>query len=125
MFHFTFELITQVASNSLFIFCFCNLIIVVILVGSKPSTVNGQESQVRFSSAYRRQETVAKHSAIEGTKMIIDVTQASNAQKAPATAGSNKENADDNDEFRRRVEEFIDKVNRGWKAESMRTSCLV
>ncbi|KAJ9164089.1 hypothetical protein P3X46_023704 [Hevea brasiliensis] len=130
MFDSTLELITQVASNSLFIFCFCNLIIVIILMGSKPSPNNDQESEVRISSvdntySDKKQETVAKHLALGGNKRLIDVAAPSNAREAPA--GSNKENAhdDENDEFRRRVEEFIYKVNRGWKAESLRTSCLV
>ena len=32
---------------------------------------------------------------------------------------------DDNDELRRRAEEFIEKINRGWRAEMLRTDSLI
>ena len=31
----------------------------------------------------------------------------------------------DNDELRRRAEEFIEKINRGWRAEMLRTASLI
>uniref|UniRef100_A0A803PKI0 Uncharacterized protein n=1 Tax=Cannabis sativa TaxID=3483 RepID=A0A803PKI0_CANSA len=45
----TLDLISQTASSSLFAFCFCNLIIVIILLGSKP--VNSAHDQKQSDHA--------------------------------------------------------------------------
>ena len=135
MFDSTLELITWVACNSIFAFCFCNLIIAVILIASKSKqgpNCNQESHVVPFSTPTKTTNTctngneavVAKHS-LEGNKMLIDVSRASDAHETPITKDEENDNGDGNkddesDEFRRRVEEFINKVNRGWKAESMR-----
>ncbi|KAF9671921.1 hypothetical protein SADUNF_Sadunf12G0100700 [Salix dunnii] len=54
----TVELIIQAASNSLVIFCFCNLIIVMILMGSKPVSNFGQESGIPRSMVTKTRTTV-------------------------------------------------------------------
>ncbi|EEF34711.1 conserved hypothetical protein [Ricinus communis] len=57
--------------------------------------------------------------------MLLEDSKVSNAQETPMAKDKGSDNCDDykknneNDEFRRRVEESIDKVNRGWKAESI------
>lgn len=38
---------------------------------------------------------------------------------------SRDEEEDDDDELRRRIEEFIEKVNKGWRVEKLKTYCLV
>ncbi|KDP22387.1 hypothetical protein JCGZ_26218 [Jatropha curcas] len=125
MFDFTLELIARAASNSLIVFCFCNLIVVLILVGSKPGPNPHKKTQVPLLkvnnlNANRKQELlVAKHS-VGGNNMLINFNQGSKFfREAPVAVNENGNgNHNDNDEFRRRVEEFIDKVNRGWKTES-------
>ncbi|KAH7557492.1 hypothetical protein ACOSP7_027264 [Xanthoceras sorbifolium] len=132
----TLELITQAASNSLFIFCFCNLIILMIFMGSKPAGSNfEQESEVPAAQTTTwenaKQGRKSMHSLDGSRRRLIEVKEASNVQEEPATDDNKEENSssddheEENDEFRRRVEEFIEKVNREWKAELMRTSRLV
>ncbi|KAJ7975573.1 putative Translation initiation factor IF-2, partial [Quillaja saponaria] len=66
MFDSKIELIAQTASNSLFIFCFCNLIMVVILMGSKSLFNIDQEgenflSTVTITRTNDKQGTSAMH----------------------------------------------------------------
>ncbi|KAL7253880.1 hypothetical protein ACSBR1_008258 [Camellia fascicularis] len=130
----TIELITLAASNSLVVFCFCNLIIGILLVGgSKPASEFGQESPIPPPIPSHR----TKNSDIEGTitRCSLNNDNAStivselSAEKAMVDEEKGEEEEedddDDDDELRRRVEEFIDKINRGWKAEKLRTSLLV
>ncbi|XP_048228552.1 uncharacterized protein LOC125369726 [Ricinus communis] len=136
MFGSTFELITQAASNSIFVFCFCNLIIAMILIASNSKQGHNcnQDRQVPISIVTNTC-TNGKHAAVKhlfgGNKMVLEDSRVSNAQETPMAKDKGSDNCDDykkdneNDEFRRRVEEFIDKVNRGWKAESLRTSYVV
>ncbi|KAI8564656.1 hypothetical protein RHMOL_Rhmol03G0198000 [Rhododendron molle] len=137
MLNSTIELITLAASNSLLIFCFCNLIIAVLLLGgSKPCSEFGD--QEHSCGIPTPPFTFRSRNEVEGPETstcsaVLDkhnasstgVGEARDAEKA--TADEEKENDDDgdDDELRRRVEEFIDKINEGWKAEKLRTSLLV
>ncbi|KAG2715687.1 hypothetical protein I3843_03G091800 [Carya illinoinensis] len=128
MFDSVLELISQAASNSVFIFCFCHLIIVVILVGSKSSPNLDKEEEIPVSgiintSTYQKQG--------RKSEQLFDGKELSYSQEAaPAADKEEKGNSDDHDnkdadkdgedhhdELRRRVEEFIEKVNQGWKEE--------
>ncbi|KAJ6748100.1 TRANSMEMBRANE PROTEIN [Salix purpurea] len=132
MFESTVELIIQAASNSLVIFCFCNLIIVMILMGSKPGSDFGQESGIPRSMVTRtramvKEDVPAKPSLDGNKKPSLDESTAdgkvSIALEEPTggddeeESGNDNEEAEDEDELRRRVEEFISKVNHGWKTE--------
>ncbi|GMN40902.1 hypothetical protein TIFTF001_010127 [Ficus carica] len=136
----TLDLITQTASSSLLAFCFCNLIIVIILVGSKPgSEFNQERSHASTSiplSAVATANTSEKEVLVipkdknrEEKSELVAVNEVSSAQNAVRDDNDNedKEDEDDggDDELRKRVEEFIEKVNRGWKAELSKTSHLV
>ncbi|KAK2653635.1 hypothetical protein Ddye_013491 [Dipteronia dyeriana] len=141
----TLELINQAASNSLFIFCFCNLIILMIFMGSKPVDSDfEQESEVpqtvpvqttTWENAKQERKSMG---SFDGSKILMEVKEAPNVQEEPAdddkeedsdssggSSSSSSDDHDEDDEFRRRVEEFIEKGYRGWKAELMRTSRLV
>ncbi|KAJ4844030.1 hypothetical protein Tsubulata_024662 [Turnera subulata] len=173
MFDSMLELISQAASNSLFIFFFCNLIIVMILIGSKSGPNFDQESQIpisivtyRETSVKQGQETVARHSFhgtnmfevsqvtepptkaehsldldgnkmlaelptkaehslnFDGNKMLTEVCRESKAPESPSD-DRDQENGEEDDELRRRVEEFIQKVNREWREELLRTSRFI
>ncbi|KAJ6375109.1 hypothetical protein OIU77_000141 [Salix suchowensis] len=132
MFESTVELIIQAASNSLVIFCFCNLIIVMILMGSKPGSNFGQESgiprsMVTMTRTMVKEDVPAKSSPDGNKKPSLDEPTAdrkvSITLEEPAggddeeESGNDNEEAEDEDELRRRVEEFINKVNHGWKTE--------
>lgn len=133
MFDSMFELITQAASNHLFIFCFCNLIIATIfLVGSKPTSIIGRAGEIPLSLVIntrtnRNPGTESKQLFYDDKEKLRNVNElVSYSQEAPVddreensnSNSKNEDHDDHDDELRRRVEEFIEKVNKGWKAES-------
>ena len=48
-----------------------------------------------------------------------------NIQEEEEEEDDDADDDDDNDELRRRAEEFIEKINRGWRAEMLRTDSLI
>ncbi|KAH7855737.1 hypothetical protein Vadar_028254 [Vaccinium darrowii] len=140
MLNSTIELITLAASNSLLMFCFCNFIIAVLLVGgSKPASEYGQDSSIpppefAFRDTNETEGTSSTTTTTTTTTCSVDNDNASTgvselcavkADTVESVEEEEKENDDgdgDDDELRRRVEEFIDKINEGWKAEKLRTS---
>ncbi|KAE8100236.1 hypothetical protein FH972_018156 [Carpinus fangiana] len=137
MLDYMFELITQAASNHLFIFCFCNLIIAIVLVGSKPTSKIGHAAEIPISlvinTRTNRNPGADSKQLFYDKETLRNVNQVSCSQEAPVDDGreengngSNKnededdDDDDDDDELRRKVEEFIEKVNKGWKAEILR-----
>ncbi|KAL4317450.1 hypothetical protein AHAS_Ahas15G0386300 [Arachis hypogaea] len=140
------EFITQAASSSAFIFCFCNLIIVYILLDLKPtlsSSVQQENSEVTPSMGtnLQKQETNSKFLVQKDTE--LRAIQVSYVRQVEAETIGNDEcfveevkkedeeeekeekEEEDDDELRKRVEEFIEKVNKGWKEELLITSSLV
>ncbi|GMP24199.1 hypothetical protein CsSME_00001547 [Camellia sinensis var. sinensis] len=129
----TIELISLAASNSIVVFCFCNFIIIGILLvgGAKPPSEFVQDSPIPPPTVDHRNQ----NGDIEGTITTcslnndddaLTVDSESCAEKAMVDEEEEKEKEnEEDDELRRRVEEFIDKINRGWKAEKSRTSLLV
>lgn len=131
------ELITQAASSSTFIFCFCNLIIVIILLDLKPSLNVHQKSEIHLSiceSETQKQEINSKSiesltQEKEVPRVVIDVEAEEEEEEEEVEIEI--ENNDDveiennDDELRKRVEEFIEKVNKKWKEELLSTSTLV
>ncbi|KAK7364251.1 hypothetical protein VNO80_12772 [Phaseolus coccineus] len=139
------EFITQAASSSAFIFCFCNLIIVIILVDLKPSLSIHQESEIHLLEGANDQKqganskpiveknTTAKPQGVEvshddeaETVENIEIEGNEDEEKVEQEKDDDRSEKDDsNDELRKRVEEFIQKVNKGWKEELLSTSSLV
>ncbi|CAL0328654.1 unnamed protein product [Lupinus luteus] len=135
------EFITQAASSSAFIFCFCNLIIIIILVDLKPSLSIHQESEIPLSiDTNKKQGTNFKSLVEKDTGSSPQEAQVDEEAKALALNKievkgnddwSNEEEEseevedgneeEEGDELKRRVEEFIEKVNRGWKQELLST----
>ncbi|XAR71790.1 hypothetical protein NMG60_11018204 [Bertholletia excelsa] len=137
------ELINLATSNSLFIFCFCNLIIVFLLIaGSKPSSDFDQESflpppVVSHIHKSEIEEKITEFSSPDVeetvTEVSLDIKDAlpgvneSLAEKTLVVEEEKMEEGEeesgseeDDDELRRRAEEFIEKINRGWKDEKLR-----
>ncbi|KAJ8771416.1 hypothetical protein K2173_026593 [Erythroxylum novogranatense] len=107
----TLELITQAVSNSLFIFCCCNLIILVIFIGSKSGSDLDQESEIPVSVP------MVTYTCPNVNKVSSKAAILSKAPETRTTSNGEDDNGDSHDELRRRVEGFIEKVNRGWRAE--------
>ncbi|KAL6509465.1 hypothetical protein OROGR_022775 [Orobanche gracilis] len=152
MLDYTVELIRLAsASNSLAVFCFCNLIVAVLLLAgsSKPSIPPSDETERDNNSNCRsdflntvddgRFETIdVVYSSFEGnastrndlfeneeegkvTSMIIDMVVDDTEDDDD---DEREEDEEDDDELRKRVEDFIEKINRGWRAEKIRTCSL-
>ncbi|XLR65612.1 hypothetical protein S83_016284 [Arachis hypogaea] len=159
------EFVTQAASSSAFIFCFCNFIIVYILVDLKPtlsSSVHQENSEVTPSMGtnLQTQETNSKFLVQKDTELraiqvsyvrqveaeaeaevkaklievdIIEtigndecfVEEVKKEDEKEEKEEKDEEEEEDEDELRKRVEEFIEKVNKGWKEELLITSSLV
>ncbi|KAF7820683.1 nuclear polyadenylated RNA-binding protein 3-like [Senna tora] len=117
----------KAASSSGFIFCFCNLIIVIILIDLKPSLSFDQESEIPVSMV--RSSTGMTHKCqVQKEEACREVSQEHKEEEMTDKEEEEEEEEeedDDDDELRRRVEEFIDKVNKAWKAELLSTSSLV
>ncbi|CAI0404350.1 unnamed protein product [Linum tenue] len=138
------ELITQAASSSVVVFFFCNVIIVTILVASRPPppaasgirhvSVSGSP----YAAIYQQEETViggythTLHSNDENRASESKLKSAMNTHQeeeeveekevAEEEEVGEEEEEEDDDELRRRFEEFIEKTNKEWRAELLRTS---
>ncbi|XP_045818882.1 nuclear polyadenylated RNA-binding protein 3-like [Trifolium pratense] len=147
------EMITQAASSSTFIFCFCNLIIVIILMDLKPRISVHQRSEFPLSIyEIQKQEINTKFSFEKSIESMTQEKEVSHVIEAEANEDEDEENKieiganddidcnneegkeenekeheeeKDDDELRKRVEEFIEKVNKKWKEELLSTSSLV
>ncbi|XP_057443424.1 uncharacterized protein LOC130735470 [Lotus japonicus] len=139
MLGFVLDLVTQAASSSAFIFCCCNLIIVIILLDLKPSISVHQESEVLVSVGENQKQGTSFKCLVEEDKgSLSQVAEVSHLMEAetegkPADNIETQINEDhrneeeekveeEDDELRRRVEEFIEKINKGWKEELFCTS---
>ncbi|KAF8006451.1 hypothetical protein BT93_K0674 [Corymbia citriodora subsp. variegata] len=187
MLDLTVVLVAQAASSSFAAFCFCNLLIVIILMSPKPSSNFDERSGLHLTvvthnsvmdeqridieqppedeetmpeamelcvcenvekegSGYNSEgegdevtelcvcENVEKegrsyNSEGEGDE-VMELCVCEKLEKEGGSYNSEGEDGDeddgmstneDDDEFRRRIEAFIDKVNREWKAERLRT----
>lgn len=135
----TIELISLAASNSLAVFCFCNLIIAVLLVGSSKPTpqfdqvvkpinafpINNDEfkkNRVSSSPEKAKDDLVQIEEEEEEEEKVSSAVSIDMVENGDETPDQDDDN--DDDELRKRVEEFIEKTNRGWRAEKMRTYIL-
>nr|XP_033515516.1 uncharacterized protein LOC108947473 [Nicotiana tomentosiformis] len=107
----TFELLNQTNYNSFVAFIFCNLIIVILLVNSsKPSSKISDNKLVPLSIASEKNNC----SVLDKNNGLANAVEAMNNCNENETIDHEEE-----DELKRKVEEFIQKVNRCWKAEKM------
>lgn len=135
----TIELISLAASNSLAVFCFCNLIIAVLLVGSSKPTpqfdqvvkpinafpINNDEfkkNRVSSSPEKAKDDLVQIEEEEEEEEKVSSAVSIDMVENGDETPDQDDDN--DDDELRKRVEEFIEKTNRRWRAEKMRTYIL-
>ncbi|KAL1558888.1 histone H3.v1-like [Salvia divinorum] len=95
------ELISLAASNSLAVFCFCNVLIAILVIGSSQTSSEPDEM---------------------ANPTIVHLKQIPEEKESSQSVSIDMVNKDDDeeeeeDELRKRVEEFIEKTNRGWEAE--------
>ncbi|KAL9225244.1 hypothetical protein vseg_001193 [Gypsophila vaccaria] len=147
MLEYTIGLVIAYATPSThFIFCLCNIIIVFLLVDRSKRNLNPNSVyNYPFPTAlntnvtqysYERYAKVVEESSLQSTVVEVVASEtATTNEDEHECEHDNKENEDDkkedeeveeeendDDELRRRVEEFIDKINREWRAERLRTS---
>ena len=148
MFDSVVDFISQAASSSAFIFCFCNLIIVIILLDLKPSSKFDQESAIPVSvvtntgmnhkpAASNSKNLADENTQLRGVEEVLNAKEEADLVENIVTEANDvkicsneeeeeeEEDEDDDDALRRRVEEFIEKVNKRWKEELLVTSSLV
>ncbi|CAA0809543.1 Unknown protein [Striga hermonthica] len=150
MLDYTIELISLAASNSHAVFCFCNLIIAIILIGSSKPSSQFDETKpnhgfsniasyenfkkvVVVSSCVKAQNDSVEAENEKATPVCVDVVVDEDEEDENEKAEQEDENEqveqeddadEDDDELRKRVEDFIEKVNRAWRAEKMKTYSL-
>ncbi|KAF6135714.1 hypothetical protein GIB67_021330 [Kingdonia uniflora] len=143
---FDLELFSLAGSNSHLVFCFCNLIIVILLVNgtkSNPVVSSKEENGISVSivvNTVEKEQTDGEidfslNNHMETSVNVVVVTVSENelvdgSEENCNDSGGNEEicnesGDNDKDELRQRVEEFIEKVNRGWKAEKLRTNSYI
>ncbi|KAL1565607.1 hypothetical protein AAHA92_07800 [Salvia divinorum] len=101
----TFELIGLAASNSHVIFCLFNLIIAAVVISSS-SKSNDQTR--KFIIDEHQDETKTK--TVKANGALVEV----------ATA----DEGDEDEDLKIRVEEFIQKMNKGWRNDKVRACPL-
>ncbi|KAK3407254.1 hypothetical protein EUGRSUZ_K03333 [Eucalyptus grandis] len=140
MLDLTAESAAQGGSNSFAVFCLCNLLIVIILMSSKPSSNFEERSEFHLALVTHdsvmdehRIDIERPHGDEETLPEVMELCVYENLEKEGGNYNSEGEdnnedggesNSDDDDEFKRRIEAFIDKVTSEWKAEKSRTQCL-
>lgn len=128
MLNSTFEFISLAASNSHMVFCFFNLIIVILLLGtSKPNPQSNDQTSRVVPSIFNDEGTKKKstmscekvNSTLVNTEDVSFVSMKMNNDDATSL-----DEEDNDDDLKRRVEEFIQKINKGWREEKMRSYFL-
>ncbi|XP_073316187.1 uncharacterized protein [Primulina huaijiensis] len=159
----TLELFTLAASNSFAVFCFCNLIIGIILVSgsSKPNESSPflSDENLKKDDASSSDDSIKvnKEDRLSSVGMadesrpflitrndeIFEKNVVSSSEKANESMKSNHDDEklwsvsiamddiiieeesdadkEEDDELRERIEEFIAKINRGWRDEKLKT----
>ncbi|EYU25002.1 hypothetical protein ABFS82_06G043100 [Erythranthe guttata] len=135
----TIELISMAASNSLAVFCFCNLIIAILLVGSSKPISNFDEFEPKSSPTIVVHDVIddvihdnlEKNAVLEADNDLVQ-TEEEKVSSVTVSIIDTVENEDEDEdeetedeELRKKFEEFIERTNRAWRAEKMKTHSLV
>ncbi|XVF50629.1 hypothetical protein PTKIN_Ptkin04bG0117100 [Pterospermum kingtungense] len=124
----TLDLITRATSNDLYVFCFFNLIIAIIFMGSKQD----QNSEIHFpSSANDWPDIEDEHSlgsSEQGTNasgvVLCLVSEERKASTEDCCAHNNSDSdgkeSEGDDELTKRIEEFIAKGKSEWRQEMLK-----
>lgn len=131
MLNSTLELINLVASNSFIVFCFCNLIIIILLIGSSKSSSGTDENSTSLYS----QELVRSSKKFMTAQSKKSYTSFNDKNESRSfiepCVDRNLLNSDEigrkeeDDELRKRVEAFIDKTTKAWKTEMLQKPIMI
>ncbi|KAL7107272.1 hypothetical protein ACP275_06G043700 [Erythranthe tilingii] len=136
----TIELISMAASNSLAVFCFCNLIIAILLVGSSKPISNFDEFEPKSSPTIVVHDVIddvihdnlEKNAVPEADNDLVQTEEEEKVSSVTVSIIDTVENEDEDEdeetedeELRKKIEEFIERTNRAWRAEKMKTHSLV
>lgn len=124
------ESIGLVASNSLAVFCFCNVIIAILVVASSNTSAR---FNVEVTTEPNRYYRLSKSVVMEANDLIsiseeekessVSIDMVESQEEDREEDEEEEDVADEDDELRKRVEEFIEKINRGWEKEKMNRLC--
>ncbi|KAL9240397.1 hypothetical protein vseg_014622 [Gypsophila vaccaria] len=147
MLYTTIEFLTLASSNYHFLFCFCNVIIFFLLFGSSKSSVSSSRNYFKRVPAQNvnivtnsmvkvnnnnndiiQDNNIYGKSNQEEVKIIISEEvhhgyehehqhEVENEEEYQIEFASDEDN--DCDVLRKKIEEFIDKVNQEWRAENL------
>ncbi|KAL7146472.1 hypothetical protein ABFS83_06G043200 [Erythranthe nasuta] len=136
----TIELISMAASNSLAVFCFCNLIIAILLVGSSKPISNFDEFEPKSSPTIVVHDVIddvihdnlEKNAVPEADNDLVQTEEEEKVSSVTVSIIDTVENEDEDEdeetedeELRKKFEEFIERTNRAWRAEKLKTHSLV
>jgi len=142
------ELITEASLSSHFVFCFCNIIIVFLLIDRAISSSFSSASNIDplpvdlYSNAGESYESrlVLEDAIVEGSSMegeqeietkeevVVEVFSVEGEEATgtlEAAEEENEEDKDDDEDLRKRIEEFIQKVNQAWQEETLKESSFI
>lgn len=136
MLNSTFEFIGLAASNSLVVFCFCNLLIGILLVASSKSSSQFNEAETdplpNIDNESNKVVTGIGNGSCscesqkvgETDSKYVCITMADGDEEKQDEGEEEEDDYYEDDELTRRVEEFIEKINRGWRDEKLKTYSL-
>ncbi|CAI9767624.1 unnamed protein product [Fraxinus pennsylvanica] len=122
MLNSTFDLISLAASNSHAVFCLFNLIIIILLVGSSKSRSEFNEDAPCSS----RDDVNNNRGSMERTNASCSLKTVCTLMNSSSSVGISMVDNDEgnwdeeDDELRKRAEEFIEKINKGWMDEKLK-----
>lgn len=120
----TFELFNQANSiNSFVAFIFCNLIIVILLVNNSSSNnkiVPLSKTSVKNNCSVLDKNNGLTHTIETTTSIKLAARDNDNHDDDDNQRSDDEKEEEEDDELTRKVEQFIQKVNRCWKAEKLR-----
>ncbi|KAF5201114.1 hypothetical protein FRX31_009295 [Thalictrum thalictroides] len=128
MFSSTVEFIGLISSSTLLMFGFCNLIIVILIVSNLKSNTPQPhyETSACVTVIPKRIENDQIQDIEASSDMVVEVP---NVDEEEDKDDEDVQNDDDHqeveDELRRKVEAFIEKINRAWKEEKLGISPYV
>ncbi|KAH6828394.1 hypothetical protein C2S53_013116 [Perilla frutescens var. hirtella] len=115
------EMMSLAASNSLAVFFFCNLIIAFLLICNATSHSDGVMKPRNESNA----DNLNNSLAVEANGFIATAPPSNGKESSVMTVSIDmvtieEDDDDDDDELKKRVEDFIEKINRGEPAVTAR-----